>query len=61
MSTDDHIQNVYLGVVVRVYHYPRKVPRPAMTTFSGYQVEIRLLPRSGTFVLLPQWRRFCSS
>jgi len=35
MSTDRHIENVYPGVVVRVYHYPREVPRAAMTTFSG--------------------------
>ena len=45
MSTDDHIQNVYLGVVVRVYHYPREVFGAAIATFWSLSGTIRLPPQ----------------
>ena len=43
MSTDDEKQNVYLGVVVRVYHYPREVLSAAIATFWRLSGCIRLL------------------
>ena len=53
MSTDNHIENVYPGVVVQVYHYPREVFGAVIATFWSLSGTIRLLLGSSTFVLSP--------
>ena len=46
MSTDDHIENVYPGVVVHIYHYPRKV----FGAMHDYVLE-----HFGEYTSTPQW------